>query len=943
MTKAAMTGGFTDGGQIGSCVIVFGTVRAVSSDGVMRAIHPNSPVFFGDRIMTGSDGIVSIVFQDADKTQLDLGRMSDMVVDSDVFEGNMPSSYADAAVEVAQIQQALLTGEVDATVELEAPGAGTGTGAGEYQDGGGGIQLVRFEYVGGVVTPQSGADTEDGSGGLLYDFIEIDPVVLSADSPPSMAAAVDVQQSASSSAARGTLVVDDVEAETAIASIAGPQDAILVDEAGNGLVADLNVDVSFSASGSIRLAPLDASGTAVVSGDPIFENGVPLLIGGQPVIWQQNDDGSWSAVVMRASGETTDDGHAGHDETQDTQVDHTSEDESLIIRLTSIDHDSEGQEVAGRVHSNGQGVGVGNPFINMDSLGENGTGSEILNFSFLDGNENPLDVTEITLNLDHLSGAHGTNAAEQAVWVAYGIGSQGQSIEVSGVMEGKGQGSSSTSDQKLTITADPGVSFYRLEMSFANPTGNGEDGEVCGQGYRISSIAVNYQSGDTSGSFEAMLKSSEEHTEEVEEDYADYGSSSDSSLESAVYEQVVLFTVYPEVDSSGTLTGSYIVDQENAFHDNTFSFQLITGHEHGGVSGGKQDEIRLSTDEAVVVVTGTDHPEGGQHSSESSSDGKVHSNGQGTGVGNPFINMDDEGSEVLHFNFMSPEGEVLNVKEVTLGIDHLSQATGGQAAEIAVWKAYIIDENGDLQLVGSGELVGIGHGSGENSDQLLNIALTAEDGSPVYFNALDVLYATEQSTESDELLTASGTQLETSSLEYDEPALPEDDRGLENGNGGKGEGSDADDEESCGQGFRVSSIEGVFDPGDHSFDFAAVITDDFGNVTTTTFDVTFDGDGYVTGGAESEVISGSEGDDYLVGGGGDDIIWGGAGNDVIIGGTGDDELAGGDGSDLIYGEEGGDIFVSGENENHEVKDYASGEDQLVDGDLLEHLVPVEVV
>jgi hypothetical protein len=928
MTKAALTEGFTGSGQIGSCAIVFGTVRAFSPDGVMRAIHPNSPVFFGDRIMTGSDGMVSIVFQDSDKTQLDLGRMSDMVVDSDVFQGYMPFSYAEAVAEVAEIQQALLAGEVDASMELEPTAAGEAVD--EAPEGGGGFQLVKFEYIGGTVTPQSGAESGDESGGLLYDFIEIDPAAISAESI--VAATGEVQQAATYSTVMESQSVDnDADVYIKMTSSVGAQDAILVDEAGNGLVADLNVDVSYYESGSILLTPLDGYGMAVADGDTIYENGEPLLLGGKSVNWQENGDGSWSAVVVSGTEGAGDDGHEDHDETQDTEVDYTNG--VLTIRLTAIDHDSDGVETAGRVHSNGQGVGVGNPFINMDSLGENETGSEILEFSFLDESGNPFYVNTITLNLDHLSGAHGTNVAETAVWTAYGVDSDGKEVIVSGEEDGQGQGSSSSSDQELIISGEPGVSFYRLEMSFDNPTGNGEEGEVCGQGYRISSIVASYSFDNTTGSFEAILKSSEEHTSETEEEHDD-GSFTGSSAGDDEYSQIVLFTVYPEVDNNGKFTGSYIVDQDTAFHDNTFSFQLTTGNESDGVSGGKQSEIVLSTDEAVVVVTGTDHPEGGGHSSESSSYGMVHANGQGTGVGNPFINMDAEGSEVLHFAFVSPEGDVLNVKEVTLGIDHLSEATGGQAAEIAVWTAYVIDEKGDMQVVGSGELEGVGQGSGENSDQLLNISLTAEDGSPIYFNALDLKYAEGEDTESDDLLLSNETQLETSSQEYDDSTLMlEDD--------GDSESGSEDEGESCGQGFRVSSIEGIFDPGDHTFDFAAIVTDDFGNVTTTTFDVTFDGDGYVTGGAESEVIAGSAGNDYLVGGAGDDIIWGGAGDDIIIGGTGNDELTGGEGSDLLFGEEGADTFTSGEHGNQEVKDYASGEDHLADDDLLAELVPMD--
>ena len=87
---------------IGKVMIVYGTVKAESADGVVRVLQPNSPIFFNDRINTGADGAVSIVFSDPANTQLDLGRMTDMVITEDVLasgEGGA-ASLDDVAAEV---------------------------------------------------------------------------------------------------------------------------------------------------------------------------------------------------------------------------------------------------------------------------------------------------------------------------------------------------------------------------------------------------------------------------------------------------------------------------------------------------------------------------------------------------------------------------------------------------------------------------------------------------------------------------------------------------------------------------------------------------------------------------------------------------------------------------------------------------------------------------
>ena len=68
---------------IGKAFIIYGTVKAVAANGTERLLAPNSPIFAGERIVTGPDGSVSVVFND-NAGHLELGRMSDVLMDQDV-------------------------------------------------------------------------------------------------------------------------------------------------------------------------------------------------------------------------------------------------------------------------------------------------------------------------------------------------------------------------------------------------------------------------------------------------------------------------------------------------------------------------------------------------------------------------------------------------------------------------------------------------------------------------------------------------------------------------------------------------------------------------------------------------------------------------------------------------------------------------------------------
>ena len=124
---------------VGEVMIIHGTVKAMASDGTERLLAPNSPVFANERIMTGSDGMVSIMFT-ASQSQLDLGRMSEVTLDEDIYAGEAPIDLSDAAAEAQEIQEALMAEDFDPTAELEAPAAGAGglasAGGGHSRSGG---------------------------------------------------------------------------------------------------------------------------------------------------------------------------------------------------------------------------------------------------------------------------------------------------------------------------------------------------------------------------------------------------------------------------------------------------------------------------------------------------------------------------------------------------------------------------------------------------------------------------------------------------------------------------------------------------------------------------------------------------------------------------------------------------------------------------------------
>ncbi len=175
-TANASTGTGSANQEAGKVFIVYGKAKAISSDGTERALGPNSPIFEYDRIITESDGKLSIILNDPAQTQIDIGRMSDIYIDEDVFAGATQEEIAEVAAEVEEIQEAIMAEDFDPTIELEAAAAGGAA------SGGGGHPVPEFARVtqDGEIT--SGAETI----GITSDTINPLPAAVEDTSIPSI-------------------------------------------------------------------------------------------------------------------------------------------------------------------------------------------------------------------------------------------------------------------------------------------------------------------------------------------------------------------------------------------------------------------------------------------------------------------------------------------------------------------------------------------------------------------------------------------------------------------------------------------------------------------------------------------------------------------------------------------------------------------------------------
>jgi hypothetical protein len=134
---------------IGKVFILYGTAKAIAPDGSVRVLAINSPIYADERVVTESDAGVSIQMDGPSFGQIDIGRMSDVLFDQDVYAATTPDSVNDSKVEAGDIEKAL---EGSGEIELEATAAGGAQGTG-------GSTLVQFGLDGSEGNVTSGAET----------------------------------------------------------------------------------------------------------------------------------------------------------------------------------------------------------------------------------------------------------------------------------------------------------------------------------------------------------------------------------------------------------------------------------------------------------------------------------------------------------------------------------------------------------------------------------------------------------------------------------------------------------------------------------------------------------------------------------------------------------------------------------------------------------------
>lgn len=269
--------------SIGKAFIVYGTVKAVSPAGVERMLTPNSPVYAHERVVTGPDGSISIALADH-HGHLDLGRMSDVLLDDDVYGGGRAGS-TDTVAAVQDIQAALLDGTIDPTTDLPSPAAGPGV-AGVAGAGGGGRHIVVFDSDHMEVLPDSGAETT----GIGRNFLDPPPGGRPQDNPGTDQPPIPPPYEPPSIGLAKVLIVD--EAYLPDGSKAGQGDTTK-----GGNLEDLGVHL-----GSDGTVTLDfGDGKTITIGPESTDK--PLVIDGKYGDLTIDKDGNWTYEL---NGNTTD-------------------------------------------------------------------------------------------------------------------------------------------------------------------------------------------------------------------------------------------------------------------------------------------------------------------------------------------------------------------------------------------------------------------------------------------------------------------------------------------------------------------------------------------------------------------------------------------------------------------------------------------------------------
>ena len=170
MTTTVKTTG--SGSQVvGRVVIIYDNAKAISPDGMERLLSVGSPVFANDRIITESNGRVSIVIDDTAQTHIDLEGRSEILIDEDIFGGATAEDVSAAAADIEQVQEATFFIEnIELTLDSETPVADFDRVTHE-----GDISSTAVEKVNVIFDHSDYTDLDNGSpGDPLDNHIDVD-------------------------------------------------------------------------------------------------------------------------------------------------------------------------------------------------------------------------------------------------------------------------------------------------------------------------------------------------------------------------------------------------------------------------------------------------------------------------------------------------------------------------------------------------------------------------------------------------------------------------------------------------------------------------------------------------------------------------------------------------------------------------------------------------
>lgn len=860
--------------EIGRVAVLYGQVRAVAGDGSQRLLQPDSPVFAGEVIVTGPDGMVSIIFDDQLQTQLDLGRMSEVLLDDDVHGGTDGLDLQDAVSEVEDIQQGLLDPDFDPTLEEEPPAAGPPPSAGDHY-------YVKFDAIGAEVLPDNPVVTTDPPP----DFPASDPVA-GEDRPPAAAdlqpvAEPDQAQVLESTAAPrvtagnllqndapgdGPVTVTGVEIGGVSYTIAPGQTVTHTTPLGGQLTVSSNGSYTYSIQGAIfhethgqgdGLVDQETFTYTVTDGDGDSSrstltvhilDSAPQAGPDANMILEGGDEGAAGSVGGNLI--------FGWDDGQYDPAAADSQGADQGLHLVRVEGDlAPGETFAldtplatvlgGTItfHSDGSYLytapdRVDNP---LDADGHNQPVSEQFTYTVEDRDGSPASAVLTVTVVDSEP-----VAVQDSLVVEEGPDSQ-----VSGNVLVNDQAGADGALHLVGVSGDfaAGVSFA-LDTELATAQGGTIIFHADGGFTYTAPVSIDH--GD-------LVPDRELFSCQVEDSD---GSRDSSTLSISITDDQPSFTLTPTILLANETGNSLTAD-----------LGLVFGAD-GAAPGGESLQIVGTTDAHGYVVDTAGR--------QLTSDGQnllYLDDGQGT----LSAVREFDHHPVFTVN-VDPEAATWTVSlDGTYGLDHTLVQDIGETVNAANplelhFDAPVSSMSATLEGLDSVAIMDTVYGEKAVWTAYLDgeqVAAGVVDG--------DLLLGQDQVLTLD--LARTGSLFDTVLLEYDDAPVV-----LQGA-------------------YRVVSVSSEMN---HMLSYDLVATDGDGDTVTGRLDVVLDGDGDIVGTEGPDVIGGSAEGDILAGGGGDDLVLGQGGDDILFGSGGDDSLDGGPGKDILVGSGGEDVLFGGD-------------------------------